>query len=227
MDTSADVEKLAEQIAGRVRALPRSDTRSLRALRREYSRSLRDASPALIIALAPALARSAIHRFFSDELIANHKGAINLLGAKEVLALGAGISSWDQVDSFALNIAGPAWRRGQISDEVVLSWTESPDRWWRRAALVSTVALNSKARGGSGDPRRTLLVCERLVADRDDMVVKALSWALRALAAFDAAAVRGFLVAHRSELAARVVRETESKLNSGVKSRRNPIRPDQ
>ena len=71
------------------------------------------------------------------------------------------------------------------------------------------------------------MVCERLVADRDDMVVKALSWALRALAVVDSGAVRVFLATKRSRLAARVTRETESKLNTGVKSRRNPIRLDQ
>lgn len=57
------------------------------------------------------------------------------------------------------------------------------DRWvWRRAVSVSTVPLNMKSRGGIGDPQRTLAVCDLLIADRDDMVVKALSWALRELA---------------------------------------------
>jgi hypothetical protein len=46
---------------------------------------------------------------------------------------------------------------------------------------VSTVALNVRSRGGSGDVPRTLAVCRFLVADPDDMAVKALSWALREL----------------------------------------------
>ena len=36
--------------------------------------------------------------------------------------------------------------------------------------------------GGAGDAARTLAVCELLAAAQEDMVVKALSWALRALA---------------------------------------------
>jgi 3-methyladenine DNA glycosylase AlkD len=103
---------------------------------------------------------------------------------------------------------------------MVHAWAASPDGCWRRAALVSTVALNAKARGGGGDTPRTLALCEELVADRDAMVVKALSWALRALAGADAAAVRAFLEAHRAELAPRVRREVESKLTSGRKSLR-------
>ena len=63
--------------------------------------------------------------------------------------------------------------------EEIERWTESPDRWWRRAALVATVPLNVAAQGGTGDATRTLRVCELLVDDRDDMVVKAMSWALR------------------------------------------------
>ena len=47
--------------------------------------------------------------------------------------------------------------------------------------MVCTVCLNRKSLGGYGDPDRTLAVCRLLVGDRDDMVVKALSWALREL----------------------------------------------
>jgi 3-methyladenine DNA glycosylase AlkD len=50
------------------------------------------------------------------------------------------------------------------------------------------------------------------------MVVKALSWALRALAVWDAAAVRAFLDAHGGGLAARVRREVRRKLETGRKA---------
>ena len=59
------------------------------------------------------------------------------------------------------------------------------------------------------------------MADREDLVVKALSWALRALARRDPAAVRKFLAEHREKLAARVIREVENKLTTG---RKNPRR---
>ncbi len=63
-----------------------------------------------------------------------------------------------------------------------------------------------------------------LVDDRDDMVVKAMSWALRDLIARDAKAVRRFLTTYRGRLAARVVREVDNKLTTGVKNprRRKP-----
>jgi 3-methyladenine DNA glycosylase AlkD len=59
-----------------------------------------------------------------------------------------------------------------------------------------------------------------LVADRDDMVVKALSWALRELAKRDPKAVRGFVATHGEALAARVRREVSAKLTTGLKNPR-------
>jgi 3-methyladenine DNA glycosylase AlkD len=161
-----------------------------------------------------------VHRFFGDELILHHPNALSTLTRADLEELGAGMDSWDQVDCFAPYLAGPAWRNGRIGDEVIADWARLPDRWWRRAALVSTVALNVKARGGGGDAKRTLAVCEMLIDDRDDMVVKAMSWALRALAVHDPAAVQDFLEAHRTELAPRVVREVGNKLRTGLKNPR-------
>lgn len=61
-------------------------------------------------------------------------------------------------------------------------------------------------------------MCRLLVDDGDPMVVKALSWALRALAVRDAAAVRAFLEQHRARLAALVLREVRHKLETGRKA---------
>lgn len=65
---------------------------------------------------------------------------------------------------------------------------------------------------------RTLAVCRLLVDDRDDMVVKALSWALRAVVTHDTDAVREFLTAFNGRLAPRVKREVTNKLETGLKN---------
>jgi 3-methyladenine DNA glycosylase AlkD len=65
-----------------------------------------------------------------------------------------------------------------------------------------------------------LCICTELIADRDDMVVKALSWSLRSLVWHDPAAVTAFLDEHQRDLAARVLREVNNKLNTGLKSGR-------
>jgi 3-methyladenine DNA glycosylase AlkD len=163
-------------------------------------------------------------RWFAFELIAHHNEAQQAIHMKDVAAFGRGIAGWGEVDSFCCYIAGPAWRMRKISNATVGRWARSKDRWWRRAALVSTVPLNSRMRGGSGDTARTLDVCRRLVDDRDDMVVKALSWALRELSKRDRSAVESFVQKNAHRLSPRVIREVHNKLSTGVKNphRRSP-----
>ena len=94
------------------------------------------------------------------------------------------------------------------------------DRWWQRTALASTVALNIAARGGHGDPKRTLRICSMFVGLNDPMLAKALSWSLRSLVQHDRAAVRAFLQRHDEELPALVRREVGTKLRTGLKQPR-------
>jgi 3-methyladenine DNA glycosylase AlkD len=100
----------------------------------------------------------------------------------------------------------------------VRRWARSRDRWWRRAALVSTVPLNVRAQGGKGDAPRTLAICESLLDDRDATIVKALSWALRALSVRDPAEVSRFIEQHDHRLAAIAKREVRNKLATGLKN---------
>jgi len=152
------------------------------------------------------------------ELIDMRPDARRLLKTRDVLRLGEGNDNWASVDAFCCSICGPVWREGQISDKRVLSWTRSGDRWWRRTALVSTVPLNLKSRGGSGAPDRTIMICRTLVADRDPMVAKGLSWALRALVPIDEKCVEEFLKEFQAELPALVRREVGNKLTTGKKN---------
>jgi 3-methyladenine DNA glycosylase AlkD len=208
------------QLAGRVRALESQATPALRGLRRELSREVRGARASDVIRLARALVASGSPalRFLAHEMILNHDAARRSLHVREIERLAGELDSWGAVDIFACYLAGPAWRDGQIGDAVVLRWARSRDRWWRRAALVATVPLNSKAQGGGGDARRTLAVATRLIEDRDDMVVKAMSWALRELSKRDPESVLDFLDLHEERMASRVRREVRLKLTTGRKA---------
>jgi 3-methyladenine DNA glycosylase AlkD len=61
-------------------------------------------------------------------------------------------------------------------------------------------------------------VCRLLVDDHDDVVVKAMSWALRELVPHDPDAVRAFVSEYEGVLAARVKREVRDKLETGLKN---------
>ena len=215
-----DAQGVALEIDAEIRALLVRNASNARAVRRKYSRKLKQANPEFILDLARELLENYGQRWLACELIQNHKAAFQRIGEAELEEFGQGINSWGAVDVFARILAGPAWLNGQVSDGLIHKWAHSEDRWWRRAALVSTVALNVRSHGGRGDVPRTLGVCRLLVDDRDDMVVKAMSWALREIVVHDPDAVRGFLTEYEEVLAARVKREVRNKLTTGLKNPR-------
>jgi len=212
------VAEVARDFDAAVRALAVRNTASVRAVRRDFSRMLSGAVTHYILDLAYLLMEQYGHRWPAYELIASHSEAFSAIGAAELKHLGQGMDSWWSGDAFARVLSGPAWLRGQIPDSLMRQWAQSNNRWWRRAALVSTVALNVRSLGGTGEVARTLQICRMLVEDRDNMVVKALSWALRQLVVHDPGELEAFLVEHESVLASRVKREVRNKLEKGLKN---------
>jgi hypothetical protein len=215
-------DKLVAAIAAQIASSPGAAVAELRRLRRGFSRTLAAEPGRLVIAVAASLSQVPRpgHRFIAYELVQKHPGAASAVGERDLLRLGSGMDSWEAVDCFSIYLSGPAWLRGGIGDRVVHGWARSPDVWWRRAALVSTVPLNSRTHGGRGDPTRTLRVGRMLMDDREPMVVKALSWALRELAKREPAAVRSFLGKYSGRLPALVLREVRNKLETGLKNPR-------
>lgn len=195
---------------------------SIRAVLRPVARKLSEVPPDEVLSAAHALVRTDVHeaRQLAWELLGGRRDVISRLDAAALEDLGRGNDNWATVDGFSVFVAGPAWREGRVRDRDVARWAGGDDRWWRRTALVSTVALNQRSRGGAGDPPRTLAVCGLLAHDRDPMVAKALSWALRALVAVDAGGVRAFLDRHGEALHPLVRREVRAKLETGRKSGR-------
>jgi 3-methyladenine DNA glycosylase AlkD len=220
--TSTPALRFIEEIERDLTSRTDWSTPSIRTLRRAHSRILANESAGTVMKVATRLAMVGTwtHRMLGYELLAAHPAAFAMLDDATVEHLGAGLSDWGAVDLFGVTIAGPAWREGLIRDKTVAAWAASDDRWRRRLALVATVPLNSRARGGTGDAKRTLAVCTVLKADRDPMVVKALSWALRELSKCEPGAVRSFVDAYDGELHSLVKREVRNKLLTGRKSPR-------
>ncbi|HTD17491.1 MAG TPA: DNA alkylation repair protein [Chthoniobacterales bacterium] len=194
----AEVEK--EILSARSSTVP-----VLRAIRKTISRKINLLDRQIVIEAALALiSRKRVHRFIPYEIVQNHPGAMEGISWAEIEQLGEGMASWSEVDSFGCFVSGPAWAAERIRDAKVKGWAKSFDRWHRRAALVSTLALNDcpVARDST---KRTLEICRMLISDRDDMVVKAMSWALRRLGTVDPEASRNFINQHKEQLASRIV----------------------
>lgn len=219
LNTNIDLNQLETDIGRRFNSITQPTTVNIRKLRREFSERICQFPADKIVQLANNLIESAIvPRFFAYELVQHHAAALKSLNSRTIRKLGKGIDNWGAVDTFACYLAGPVWREHQIPDSLIKAWARSKDRWWRRAAVVSTVPLNNKTRGGRGDPGRTIQICRMVIEDRDDMVVKALSWSLRELAKRDHLTVRAFISEHEARLAPRVLREVRNKLNTGLKN---------
>ena len=62
------------------------------------------------------------------------------------------------------------------------------------------------------------MVCQMLIDDRDEMVEKAMSWALRELSKVDPKAVARFVNENREQPAPRVLREVGNKIRTGKKN---------
>jgi 3-methyladenine DNA glycosylase AlkD len=216
--------ELAAAIAHEIASLPRQNTSSVRAVRRRWSKALRKVAAAEVLALAHAyeVQASQTGKWVAYELIRFHPGAFAAVTETEIASYAGRAASWYAVDAFGTILSGPLWARGGLTDALIEAWAGSESRWLRRSALVATVGLNAAASGGPGDAIRTLAICRRLAADRDDMVVKALSWALRELSKRNRPVVEGFLAETDAVLPARAKREVRHKLMTGLKTPRKP-----
>ncbi len=151
-------------------------------------------------------------------LLSANKDLLHQVGESELNRLSANIDNWAATDTYAVFILGYAWRVQIISKEYILQRAVSENVWQRRSAIVATVALNLKSRGGTGDWHQTLEICSLYVTDYQLMIVKAVSWALRELSKREALLVRQFVEQYKDVLHARIMREVMHKLNFGTKN---------
>lgn len=202
----------AEGVLGVSVPITRKAAGRARARVRDQQLSVRVDLAKRIVALGFLETRLAAYELLADDA--------PLLSRRQLAQLGRGIDNWGAVDAFSVLLAGPAWLAGRLTDEDIRRWTRSPDPWWRRVGVVSTVVLNTPSRGGQGDAPRTLEICELVVGDENRFVQKALSWALRSLSRWDADAVRRFLDEHGNSIPSFVRREVTTKLTTGRKAGR-------
>ena len=153
------------------------------------------------------------------ELIGKNKKLLQEISGEDILKLDKNQDNWVSVDTFSALILGVGWRMGKISDDNIIRRARSENFWVRRQSLVATLGWNQKARGGTGNTEKTIMICELLIDDHHDMINKALSWALRELSKTDKQAVRKFLNKYENRLAGRVRREVWNKIETGLKNR--------
>jgi 3-methyladenine DNA glycosylase AlkD len=100
--------------------------------------------------------------------------------------------NWASVDSLCPTSVGALLERYPDLVPSIRTWTRSPNRWVRRAALVSFIKLAKKPgfRDGIYEISRSLF------PDADDLVQKANGWLLREAGKADPARLERFLRTH-------------------------------
>ncbi|MDX9979902.1 MAG: DNA alkylation repair protein [Lentisphaeria bacterium] len=99
------------------------------------------------------------------------------------------INNWDLVDSSAEHIVG-AYLYDR-SRRPLHRLAQSASLWDRRIAIMATFHFIKKDEYGE-----TLRLAEMLVADREDLIHKAVGWMLREIGKRDQATAEAFLAAH-------------------------------
>jgi len=128
------------------------------------------------------------------------------------------LDNWETTDGMAQWVFGrwlladPAARLHHLHDLIA-----DADVWSRRLALVATVWLN-RGRKDLSFPDLTLELVDRVKDERQPMITKAVSWALRGLIPKHPKQVAAYLDANREMLPAHAVREVDNKLRTGLKS---------
>jgi 3-methyladenine DNA glycosylase AlkD len=209
-------DEIGDQMRADILDLPKRDTPSLRAVRKRWSQKLKTADAGDVIAIALKLERATDQssKWIGYELIRFHTGAFAAITEAQIADFASRIASWYATDAFGTVLSGPLWAKGRISDALIDGWSRSGDRWLRRSALVATVGRNA----ANADTDATFALCLRLADDRDDMIEKAVSWALRYLSQKDRGAVVAFMAEHGERFRPRVKRELRNKLTTGLKT---------
>jgi len=101
------------------------------------------------------------------------------------------INDWDLVDLGAWHIIGPHLVEG--GRELLYRLAESDDMWERRTAILATFAFIRRKDFGD-----TFAIAEKLQADPEDLIHKAVGWMLRSID--DQQALKAFLERHAASM---------------------------
>ena len=124
------------------------------------------------------------------------------------------INNWDLVDCSAHKILGRAIYEG-LQEVVILDRLAVSDILWeRRIAIIATMYFIHK-----GQLEHTFRLAEKLLADREDLMHKAVGWMLREAWKKDPAAVETFLIKHYPQIPRTALRYAIEKMEETKRQR--------
>ena len=122
------------------------------------------------------------------------------------------INNWDLVDCSAAQIVGA--HLAARSRAPLRQLAKSSSVWERRIAIIATFHFIRR-----GEFDETLRIAEMLLADRHDLIHKAVGWMLREVGSRDRSTEERFLDAHAATMPRTMLRYALEKFPAGLRSR--------
>lgn len=107
------------------------------------------------------------------------------------------VRDWDSCDDFCSHAFGELLAQYNDFFDRVISWTEHPDFWVRRAAAVILIYPIRKKRADKLDP---FLIADKLMHDDHYLVQKGYGWLLKVVSQHDEDAVVSYLLKHKENM---------------------------
>ena len=122
--------------------------------------------------------------------------------------LNAYVDGWGSCDNFCTHAFGSLILQYPALIPGVVEWTESDNRWFRRAAAV--VMIYSVKRGEH--VKEAFQIADKLLMDQDDMVQKGYGWMLKVISNNDPISVFKYVMKHKSVMPRTSLRYAIEKL---------------
>jgi 3-methyladenine DNA glycosylase AlkD len=122
------------------------------------------------------------------------------------------INNWDLVDLAAWHVVGP-WLVDKRRT-VLHTLARSPNMWERRTAILATFSFIKR-----GEFDDTFRIAEALLEDRENLIQKAVGWALRVVGGKDRESLEAFLQTHASRMPRPMLSNAIEKFSSADKAR--------
>lgn len=121
-------------------------------------------------------------------------------------------NNWDLVDTTCYNIMGNYLLEHKKKRQLLYTLAKEGNLWQRRAAIVATLAFIRKNEYGD-----TLKLSQRLIADKHDLIQKAIGWMLKEIGKRDKEVLIDFLKNNHEKMSKVALRAATEKLSDEEK----------
>lgn len=123
------------------------------------------------------------------------------------------LANWGETDGVCIYLLAPILEREPERIRELPAWTRSAHRFRRRAAAVALVPLAHRGH----HLEEAFAICDRLAADRDDLVEKAIGWLLKEASRTQSGPVVEYLTKNHRRLSRTTLRYACEKLSSRLR----------